>query len=216
MIPIRRWLPVVLAVLLAVCLCHCGRKPGASPQAPKTFTVMIHGEPDSGALCRAAEAVQESLVGKDFVKSLRVTGYAEDEIVIEADPDMLNKMGVDFSALPVALRQGLPDVPEDAVAADEEKKTVVITVRECRKLDLDADQIMTITVEDPQGNFIPLGHLVRLKVRPKSQGFFHKGGRALRVEVALADDANHEEAKESLERVLAGHGNADLVSLDVH
>ena len=203
MIPIRRWLPVMLMFLFMVCQCHRGRKPEAGPQTQKTLTVMLYGVPDSGLLCRAAEAVEGSLAKKDFVKSLHVTGYEENEIVIEADPDRLAAVGMEFGAFAEAVRQGLPAVPDKDMKAVEEKKAVIITMTECRPLDLDADQVLQVTVKDPQGNFIPLGSLAVLNVQAGSRGIYHQGGRALKVEVALGDTADYEEAKESLGRTLA-------------
>lgn len=215
MSPRGLWLPVILAALAMLGQCHHGRKPDAGPNAPTTLTVLLQGAPDGQVLCRAAEAVEKSLAGEAFVKSLAVSGHAEEELVMEVDPDKMHAVGVDMAAIAAAVRQGLPAVPEEDMAVDEEKKTVAITLRECAKLDLDADQIMNITVKDPMGNSIPLGSLAVLKIRAKSRGLLHEGGRALKLEVSLADAARYEEARKSLERTLAESLDASLLTWEM-
>jgi multidrug efflux pump subunit AcrB len=215
MSPSGSWLPFTLAALSVLCCCHRGRTPEAGPKAPETLTVLLHGAPDSQALCRAADAIEESLAGEAFVKSLRIAGQSEDEIVIEADPDKLSTVGVDFSTLAEALRQGLPAVPREDMVVDDEKKAVVVTMNECKPLDLDADRIMTVTVKDPKGNFIPLGFLAVLKIRAGKAGFFHKGERALKIRIALADSASYEEARASLGRALAESLEGSLIQWEM-
>jgi multidrug efflux pump subunit AcrB len=215
MSPSGLWLPVILAAQIMVCQCHRGMTSGASPHTPRSLTVLLRGTPDSQALCRAAEVVEKSLAAEAYVKSMHVSGYAEDELVIEADPDQMDKVGMDMTVLAAALRQGLPAVPEEDMAVDKEKQSVAITLRECKKLDLDADQIRSVLVKDPMGNYIPLGYLAVLKVHVKSRGFFHKGKRALKVEIALADAAEYEEAKKSLEGALAEQLDAALFHWEV-
>lgn len=203
MIPNECWLAIIVTALIILCQCHCGRKAGTISQPPGSFIILLYGANDIPTLCRSAETVEKGLTGKTFVKNLRVTGYAEEEIVLEADADIMRNLAVDMATLAETIRRGLPDIPEADMGVDGQKNTIVIASRECHPVNLKADQLMKATVKDPLGHFIPVSQLAIIKVRAKSHGLLYKGGRALKVEVVLADSAGYDEAKESLRRFLA-------------
>lgn len=213
--PNGRWLAIIAAALIILCQCYCGRKPGAISQPPGSFIVLLYGAPDISTLCRSAETVEKGLAGKTFVKNLRVTGYAEDEIVLKADADIMRNLVVNMAALAEAIRRDLPDVPEEDMGVDGQKNTIVIASRECHPVNLKADQLMKAAVKDPLGHFIPISQLATIEVRAKSHGLLYKGGRALKVEVVLADSAGHDEAKKSLRRFLAEQVDMGPVAWDL-
>jgi len=215
MIPSGRWVAIIAAALIILCQCNGGRKAGEISRSPGFLIVMLYGAPDIPTLCRSAETIDKGLAGKTFVKNLRVTGYAENEIVIKADADIMRKLVVDMAALAAAIRRELPDIPEGDLGVDGQKNTIAIASRECHPFDLKPDQLMKATVKDPLGHFISVSQLATIEVRAKSNGLLYKGGRALKVEVAPADSGGYNESKESLMRFLTDQADMGPVAWDL-
>ncbi|MFH1438814.1 MAG: efflux RND transporter permease subunit [Pseudomonadota bacterium] len=217
----------IVFIVAAGLLFHgCGRKkgceaaepgPGAGEGEPAALEIYLFGAPDASAPCRAVQLLEDKLTANPAVMDVFTTGHAKEEIVLQIDPDMSAKYGIDEGAVAAAIRGLDLDVPDDLITLDEEGGAVRIAMTECRtdKVKFNMEDLQKALVKDAQGNMVPLAAFSTVELQAKSKGLQHNGSRALKVEVQLSDPALYKDVKDQIMKILSEQAGAAPVQWEI-